>query len=62
MKLPKTYWGRFDRHGRITIPSELRHQLRLRPGSRVVLIVRRGAIYLYPLHVWHQRQQRRKQR
>ncbi len=49
----RTQWVRkIDRHGRVTIPVELRRSLGLKPGSRVVLVPWQDHILLYPLRVW----------
>ncbi len=49
---PRLWLRSIDTHGRITIPAELRRQLGLRPGSRVVLDTEQNQIRLYPLREW----------
>ncbi len=49
---PRVWLRSIDAHGRITIPAELRRQLGLRPGSRVVLVAEKDHIRLYPLREW----------
>mgnify|MGYP005814771205 CR=1 FL=1 len=49
--MPK--WVRkIDSHGRVTIPAELRRALRLKQGSRLVLVAEVDRIIIYPLSVW----------
>lgn len=48
-----TRWiTKIDRYGRVTIPAELRKDLRLAPGTRLKLELRNGVIYLTPLRHW----------
>ncbi len=56
----RTAWSRkVDAHGRVTIPAELRKQLGLTPGTRVVFWVRRGIIYITSLKLWKKRHRKR---
>ncbi len=54
--MPTQWLRKIDRYGRVTIPAELRRQLGLKPGSRVVLVPREDHILIYPLRVWKRMQ------
>ena len=55
-----TSWSRkVDANGRVTIPAELRKQLGLTPGTRVVFRVRRDVIYIMSLKLWKKRHRKR---
>jgi antitoxin PrlF len=51
--MPEFWIGKVDAQGRITIPVELRRQLGLRAGTRVVFTQRGdGSILLQSLKAW----------
>ena len=55
-----TSWSRkVDASGQVTIPAELRKQLGLTPGTRVVFQVRRDVIYIMSLKLWKKRHRKR---
>jgi AbrB family looped-hinge helix DNA binding protein len=59
--MPEFWIAKVDAQGRITIPAELRRQLDLHPGTRVVFTPRKdGSILLQSLRVWKREQRAQK--
>jgi len=60
--MTKTWIRKIDAKGQITIPAELRSQLGLHPGTRVVLWRENDCIKLQSLTSWEQQPRTKRKR